>query len=92
MPVAQPVTVVAQVQTGPSLVVSGPSLSLTPGQTIDLGTLSTAGCADPSAPFTLQPQTLNPTPANATDDATTLAPDATAVTTDQPSTDATSSG
>jgi hypothetical protein len=87
VPAAQPLTVVAQVQTGPALVVSGPGLSLNPGQTMDLGMLSTAGCADPAAPFTLQPQPISP-PA-ATDDATTQAPDASTVAADSATPDTT---
>ena len=73
VPSAQPLTVLAMVSDGPPLVVSGNSLSLNAGQTMDLGNLSTPGCADPNAPFTLQ---LVPTsPPAATDDTTVQAPD-----------------
>jgi hypothetical protein len=55
VPVAQPVTLVAQAAAGPSLVLGGPSLTLNPGQTLDLGTIGPPDCTGNNDAFTLQP-------------------------------------
>jgi hypothetical protein len=57
VPAAQPLTLVAQVASGPSLVVSGPDVTLNAGQTLDLGTIGVPDCTGNSDAFTLQPAT-----------------------------------
>ena len=64
VPAAQPLTLVAQPAAGPSLVLSGPSLTLNPGQTLDVGNLGLPDCTgNGSQAFTLQPAPTTDTPA-----------------------------
>jgi len=52
---AQPLTLVASVQSGPQLVLNGPSLVVAAGQTRDVGSLGLAGCGDSGAVLTVAP-------------------------------------
>lgn len=57
VPAAQPLTLLAQPDPGPTLVLSSPSLVVTTGQTLDLGTVGLSACGDTTIAFTPSPST-----------------------------------
>jgi hypothetical protein len=64
VPASQPLVLVAQLPPGPIMMLSQPSVMVSPGQTLDLGTLGLGGCADggtvlvpqPPAPTAVSPE------------------------------------
>jgi hypothetical protein len=54
VPASQPLTVLAQLASGPPLVLNAPDLTVGPGQTLDLGAFGPAACND--GPAVLLPQ------------------------------------
>jgi len=74
VPASQPLVLVAQLSPGPMMVLSPSNLMVSPGQTLDLGTVGLGGCADggtvlvPQAPppAGASPDTGLDTPADAT--------------------------
>ena len=55
VPASQPLVLVAQPSPGPVLVLNAPSLSVAPGQVLDLGTIGMGACADGGSLLVPQP-------------------------------------
>jgi hypothetical protein len=60
VPAAQPLTLVASAAAGPALVLNGPSLVVSAGQTRDVGSVGLVGCDDGGAVVTVAPDAPAP--------------------------------
>ena len=63
VPAAQSLTLVASAASGPALVLNGPSLMVTAGQTRDLGNVGLVGCDDGGPVLTVAPVPIDNGPA-----------------------------
>ena len=62
VPASQPLTVLAQLASGPPLVLDMPNLTVNPGQTLDLGMFGPAACNDGTAVLLPQAPVVITTP------------------------------